>query len=294
MARGALTRMLVPAALVTALATGAATLADQGLTGGDLRATAVPVRAAVSSGGAVRCQVSPAGPAHRPALLVLGASFTAGVGAPEPTGSWAVRLAALLGWRAVTVGVPGAGYTSAGLGHLGPLGHELRRVNLAALRPALVIVQAGHDDSQTPAATETRHVEAFVHHLAARVPHARLAFLTVFARPGASPAMLRRDQAIDAAIVTGARRADPRAVIIDPLREHWRFPHADGGRGLHPTAQGHLLIAERVARDLARAGLVRHPLPHPGPAATGCRQLGAPRPGRSASRQVTFSMLRYD
>jgi len=291
MARGAFTRILVPAALGLALSTGAAVLTAPGLARGDLRAVAVPARALASTGGAVRCQVSPAGTAHRPALLVLGASFTAGVGAPEPTDSWAVRLAVLLGWRAVTLGVPGAGYTSAGLGHLGPLGHELRRVDLAVLRPSLVIVQAGHDDGQVPVATETQHVEAFVHRLAARAPHARLAFLTVFARPGASRAALRRDQATDAAIVAAARRADPRAIVIDPLREHWRFPHADGGRGLHPTAQGHQLIAARVARALAQAGLRSHP----GPAAAGCSRLGGgPRPGRSADRQAPFSVLRYD
>src|SRR6266436_9631509 len=75
-------------------------------------------------GIATSCRVIPAHLPRggtRPLLVVLGASFTAGVGAQSPADSWAVRLAELIRWRAVTLGVPGAGYTRPGVDDLGPL-----------------------------------------------------------------------------------------------------------------------------------------------------------------------------
>jgi len=42
----------------------------------------------------------------------------------------------------------------AGAGRKGPVSAELARVDLRALAPALVIVQAGHDDIGMPAAVE--------------------------------------------------------------------------------------------------------------------------------------------
>jgi lysophospholipase L1-like esterase len=203
-----------------------------------------------TSGAPALCRVTPHGGAGRPLLLVVGASYTAGVGAHSPAGNWAVRLAELLGWRAVTFGVPGAGYVSPGRDDLGPVSRELTRVDVARLDPSIVIVQAGHDDWQVPPGTESARVASLVRLLEAEAPHARLVFLTVFSRPGASGAVLDRELAVDSAIVSAVRRADPHAVVIDPLREHWQFPRIDGGRGLHPTAQGHLLIAERVAHAL--------------------------------------------
>ena len=45
-----------------------------------------------------------------PALAIVGASFTAGVGSGNPGKSWAADLARLLHWDAVIYGDPGAGY----------------------------------------------------------------------------------------------------------------------------------------------------------------------------------------
>jgi len=187
-------------------------------------------------------------------LVVAGASFTAGVGAPEPADGWAVRLAELIRWRAVMLGVPGAGYTRPGVDHLGPLSRLLDHLHLAALHPALVIIQAGYDDLGIPAAVEAEHVASLVGRLRHEAPAARPAFLTVFPRSAASATTLTAEAATDSAIVSAIRESDPRALVIDPLRSHWQFPRA--ADGLHPTARGDLLIAERVARALTRAGVV--------------------------------------
>jgi lysophospholipase L1-like esterase len=224
---------------------------------------------------ATSCRVTPASLPRagiRPLLVVAGASFTAGVGAPGPADGWAVRLAELIRWRAVTLGVPGAGYTRPGAGPLGPLSRLLGHLHLAALRPALVIIQAGHDDLGVPAAVEAEHVAGLVGRLRREAPAARLAFLTVFSPSTASAATLTAEAATDSAIVSAVRTSDPRAIVIDPLHSHWRFPRA--ADGLHPTARGDLLIAEHVASALRRAGVVATSAAQPARARVACAVLG--------------------
>lgn len=220
---------------------------------------------------ATSCRVIPARSPRaglRPLLVVAGASFTAGVGAPEPSDGWAVRLAEILRWPAVTLGVPGAGYTRPGAGRLGPLSRLLDHLDLAALRPGLVIIQAGHDDLRVPAAVEAEHVAGLVSRLRREVPAARLAFLTVFSASAATASTRAAEAATDSAIVSAIRKSDPRALVIDPLRSHWQFPRA--ADGLHPSARGHLLIAQRVARALTRAGLVAASAAQPARARVAC------------------------
>ena len=65
----------------------------------------------------------------RPALAIVGASFTAGVGSGSPGKSWAVVLARLLHWDAVIYGDPGAGYVRAGLARKGPVAAEIARLD---------------------------------------------------------------------------------------------------------------------------------------------------------------------
>jgi lysophospholipase L1-like esterase len=224
---------------------------------------------------ATSCRVTPTTSPHagkRPLLVAAGASFTAGVGAPEPADGWAVRLAELIRWRAVTLGVPGIGYTRPGAGHLGPLSRLLDHLHLAALHPALVIIQAGHDDLRVPAAVEAEHVAGLVGRLRREAPAARLAFLTVFSPSTASAATLTAEAATDSAIVSAIRKSDPRAIVIDPLHSHWRFPRAIDG--LHPTARGDLLIAGRVASALRRAGVVATSAAQPARARVACAVFG--------------------
>ena len=84
-----------------------------------------------------------------PALAIVGASFTTGVGPGNPGLSWAAVLA-----RGCT-GTPSYTGTRCGLrasrvGRKGPVAAEIARLDLRALAPALVIVQAGHDDIGVP------------------------------------------------------------------------------------------------------------------------------------------------
>jgi lysophospholipase L1-like esterase len=189
-----------------------------------------------------------------PVVVVVGASFTAGVGPGNPGRSWAVVLARMLHWNAVVYGIPGAGYVRAGAGHQGPVARDLARADLGALKPALVIVQAGHNDTGVPPGLEQRRVEQTVAMIRAGAPRARIALLTVFTGQSRSSAAHRRARATDRAIVTAGTAADPHAIIMDPLAAGWEFPRARDG--LHPTLAGNEWIARTVAGILRRHGVL--------------------------------------
>lgn len=185
-----------------------------------------------------------------PVAAIVGASYTAGVGPGNPVQSWAVQLAHELRWNAVVYGASGAGYAHGGPGGTRSMSRLLEAEDLGHLNPELVIVQAGHDDEDVSAAVEASRVRAVISQIRAGAPHARIALLTTFsATMDGTPAL----RATDRAIVTAARAADPRAVIMDPLAGRWRFGHAHGG--LHPTAAGDRWIARRVAAILAANGV---------------------------------------
>ena len=208
-----------------------------------------------------------------PALAIIGASFTAGVGSGNPGKSWAADLAGLLHWNAVLYGDPGAGYVRAGVGRMGPVAAGIARLDLHALAPALVIVQAGHDDIGVPPRLEEQRVEQAVALIRAEAPHARIALLTVFTgrsgiaagRSGIAAGRARSAAAYrtDHAIVTAGRAADRNVIIIDPLAAGWTFPRSHDG--LHPTASGSAWIARQVAGILRERG-VRPAPPQPGQA----------------------------
>jgi lysophospholipase L1-like esterase len=188
-----------------------------------------------------------------PVLAIVGASFTAGVGPGDPDQAWAFRLARNLHWDAVIDGVPGAGYVRPGVGRKGPMAAEIARVDLRALDPALVIVQAGHDDIGVPASLERRRVAQAVALIRAQAPQARIALLTVFPGRTHLAAARRTDQGI----VTAGTAADRQVIIMDPLAGDWKFVRVRAG--LHPTAAGDAWIAATVAGILREHGVYAQP-----------------------------------
>jgi lysophospholipase L1-like esterase len=179
-----------------------------------------------------------------PLLVAAGASFTYGVGATSSTDTWPCLLGKILGWRVVVEGVPGAGYVRRGIGDGGPLGREVARLHLRRLHPALVILQAGHNDVGVSRSLLRRRVTSVVETVRREDHLARIALVTVFAAWPPTPA----DLATDRTIIDTARRIDPSAIVMDPLGGHWHF--ATIADHLHPTDAGHLWIACRIARRL--------------------------------------------
>jgi lysophospholipase L1-like esterase len=198
-------------------------------------------------------QVTVAAPRHaqtgqRPLLAVVGASFSAGVGAGPRDHAWPEDLARMMGWRLAVSADPGAGYVNPGAGHRGPFDQLAARLHLAHLDPGVVIIQGGHDDIGRPLPLIRSRVESLISTIHHQDPHCRLAVLSVFPRGRPSSAALATDQAI----VAAARRADPAVLVFDPIASHWQFPRI--GDHLHPTPAGHEWIARHLAAGLRDPG----------------------------------------
>lgn len=186
---------------------------------------------------------------HRPQLVVVGASVTAGTGAAHRREAWPYLLVLHLGWRARVEGIPGAGYVRPARGG-GTIGAEVASLHLARQPPQLVVLQGGHNDLGVAPAFETAGVEGVIAAVHRQAPQARIAVLTVF-RGTASPAAADRT---DRTIIAAARRADPAVVVVSPLQLHWHYPTiADH---LHPDQAGEVWLASHVGRRLAEAGVV--------------------------------------
>jgi len=187
-----------------------------------------------------------AAPAHpqRPLLAVVGASFSAGVGAGRPGRAWPEDLARIEHWRLALSADPGAGYISPGSGHRGPFARLAARLDLTRIDPNTIIIQGGHDDIGRPLPLIRSRVESLISAVHHECPKSRLAVLTVFPRGNPSPATVATDQAI----VAAARQADPAVIVFDPIASHWQFPRI--GDQLHPTPAGHEWIAHRLAAGL--------------------------------------------
>ena len=235
-------------------ATPAARVVRAAAAGPGSPALAAPVRVRVIArrdtlaGCEARLERAPGGV---PRMAVVGASFTAGEGPGNAALSWAVLLARALRWNAVVYGVPGAGYVHAGSGRQGPVARMLARVDLRALDPSLVIVQAGHDDSGVPVPLERQRVTQVIDAIRASAPRARIALLTVFAGSSRPSRALYRT---NGAIISAGTAADPGVIIMNPLGDAWHFPHARDG--LHPTAAGDAWIAGTVAAVLRAHGVL--------------------------------------
>jgi acyl-CoA thioesterase-1 len=186
--------------------------------------------------------LDPAGAPHRPLLAVIGASFSAGIGAGTRHHAWPEDLGRLLGWRVAVNADPGAGYVNPGNGDRGPFSRLASQLDLGRLNPRAIIVQGGHDDIGRPLPLTRDRVQRLVGEIHREAPHTLLVVLSVFAR-GNRPSTAA--MATDRTIVAAARRADPGVIVVDPLAGHWHFPRI--GDHLHPSAAGHQWIARRLA-----------------------------------------------
>lgn len=204
----------------------------------------------------------------RPLVMVIGASFAAGVGAGGPAKAWPEDLARLMGWRLLVAADPGAGYLNPGSGHFGPFSRMLGRLALAKRRPRLVIVQGGHDDLGWWPAVEKQRVEELITTIETEAPGAHIAVLSVFS---ARERPRRRLWEIDRAVVQGATAADPGVVVFNPIASGWDYPRLPGH--LHPNSKGYDWIARRLDHLLRKNGFLS---PVPPAAASIGRPPGSP------------------
>jgi acyl-CoA thioesterase-1 len=218
------------------------------------RAAAAPP--APSSTGA-----GPATPQRRqpPDAAILGDSYTAGANASSPARGYAQRLARLMGWREPFIrGLPGSGYVERGV--TGRSMHALIP-RTVALRPRLVLLVAGHNDSRADPVRVAESALADLSELRAALPGSRIIVVgPIWQGSELRPGVAEVRDAIHAAV-----RQVPRVGWIDPLSEHWftgdRRRHTGNAARLisrddnHPNDAGHAHIAKLLARDLRRHGV---------------------------------------
>jgi acyl-CoA thioesterase-1 len=177
-------------------------------------------------------------------VLFLGTSLTAGYGLREDQAFPAlveekIRMAGL-GYRVVNAGV--SGDTSAG---------GLRRLDwLLRLPISVLVLELGANDmlrGQSIEALET-NLDSILDRTVEAYPDVRFLIAGMRAAPNLGPDY---QQAFDAIYPELARRheADLIPFLLEDVAAKRRFNQADG---IHPTAEGHALVAERVWRELER------------------------------------------
>jgi acyl-CoA thioesterase I len=174
-------------------------------------------------------------------VLVVGDSITAGYGV-DPGAAWPARLAARSGWRVTSAGVSGD-RTAGGLERLPDL--------LDENTPALVIIELGGNDllRHVPETEIVANLEAMIVSIRAR--GARVVLMAapqptaIGALTGLAPARLFRDVAKRHSV---------------PLVEHALSSVLSDEKlrldAIHPNAEGHGMLAERAADELAHSGLL--------------------------------------
>lgn len=198
-------------------------------------------------------------PPPAPVVYFLGDSYTVGVNGMPKSQTYASVLGRREGWRTAVVGYPFAGFV-----HTDKDGRDyadLFRQQLGALpAPDMLVIAGAHNDRTEP----SRLIRTKAALLLAGVRHrwSRTRIVVVGPMWGGTPthAALRVRTAVRSAA------ASQRVPFIDPLGEKWITGDQSEGTGnavkyvrpdqTHPTAAGHLYLAERLRADLSMRGLL--------------------------------------
>jgi lysophospholipase L1-like esterase len=180
-------------------------------------------------------------------VVILGDSYASGWnGAGLGSRNWTSIVGRSRGWTVTNLAVAGTGYQNPGWTNQ-PVGSLVSRT--IRLRPDVVILAAGHNDSRWSAASTSREADRVIARLRAGLPDAVLVIVAPIWQNGSPPTrcLVLRDHLRRTA-------AGPGALFVDPLAERW-FAGADhrfiGPDGVHPTNAGHRHIADEVLADLA-------------------------------------------
>jgi lysophospholipase L1-like esterase len=191
-------------------------------------------------------------PARMPAgstAVFLGDSFTSGWnGAGLGGHGWPAIVAASRGWRSIDLAVPGTGFLNPGWTNQ-PLASRVAAA--VRLKPDIVVVASGHNDSRWSASATADAADAAIRRLRRALPDAVFVIVAPIWQNGSPPqrCLILRDR-------LRARAATIRAIFIDPLADRWFAGSRHqliGPDGLHPTDAGHRFMARRVLAALARA-----------------------------------------
>ncbi|MCQ6271149.1 SGNH/GDSL hydrolase family protein [Pseudarthrobacter sp. R1] len=188
-----------------------------------------------------------------PVLLVMGDSYTAGVGADQPDQGWAYLVAGQLGYPTNIDGVSGTGFAWGGGGQDELAGeYEVRLQEIAAdpaFVPNVLILQGGQNDSRIPNLEEVTAATAQTIEAARRFwPGVQVVVLG----PSAPQPLAEELRGVNSAVRAGAAAAG--APFIDATEAGWfttaNSPGFDAD-GAHPNSAGHAYIAEKFLQSWA-------------------------------------------
>lgn len=180
-------------------------------------------------------------------MLLVGDSYTEGVGAEPSSNGYAYKIAEPLGWALTRDGRHGSGYVNPTTYGAGIFADRLLKQPADAYD--LIVLQGSSNDIRYTAAELDTNLATTVRIVRERYPRAQLLMLgpaTPYGRP--DPEFIRvNDQVKAAAAGTGA-------VFVDPVAERWFVPGdgtwaANPANG-HPSNAGHQRIADRFVADV--------------------------------------------
>lgn len=181
-----------------------------------------------------------------PRLLILGDSFTQGIGASDFRKGYAYQVGQTLGWDYRVNGEGGTGFTWPGPTDRDRV-YSVRIAEAAAdqsFRPNLVMLQGGVNDFRASADELRDGVVADINEVQAAFPDAQV---IVFG-PVSSATRLEVTRNLDDPIAAAAR--EERVPYLSPLRYKWVSEQNSDllidADGIHPTDAGHTFIAEKV------------------------------------------------
>jgi lysophospholipase L1-like esterase len=188
-----------------------------------------------------------------PVLLILGDSYTAGVGADPPDQGWAYLVAEELGYPADVDGVGGTGFAWGG-GAQDERGEEyevrLRRIaNNPAFVPNVLVLQGGQNDSQS---SDVKEVEAATTQTIEAARRFWPGIQVVVLGPSAPQPLAEELRGVNSAVRAGAAAAN--APFIDAVEGNW-FTSANSpgfdADGAHPNTAGHAYLARKFLESWA-------------------------------------------
>lgn len=192
--------------------------------------------------------------ANRPSLLVIGASYSAALGATSRRHGFAQLVGAELGLRVTVSAVPGTGYLNPGPMGQGTFLERLGRLHRVH-QPKIVLIQGGRNDAGYPSAGLGTAVCATVDSARARYTGSHVVLLGDV--PFHVPVGLRQMRVADV-LADAAHRCH--VAFLNPIAEHWITAGDEdefaGPVPHHPNNLGYAYIAHRVVADLRGLGLV--------------------------------------
>ncbi|WP_460775997.1 SGNH/GDSL hydrolase family protein [Microbacterium sp. GXF7504] len=185
----------------------------------------------------------------RPVALLLGDSYSAGVGATDPEeGGYAALLADDLGWDIIVMSAPGGGYALPGINGES-LPQMLAGADLDSIAPDIVLIQSGYNDASAQDEDVRRAIREMQEFISARLPGTPVVVVGEFWPGEPTPSSTAR-----AATIQQAWANQPNTLVLDPIASGWSSFATTDDR--HPDDAGHALIAQQITEAMRAAGLI--------------------------------------